>query len=127
MEVNLKQVGGDHYRTAYQHWDLVEDHGIGYLEGCASKYVTRWRRRGGVSDLRKARHYIEKTHDLHAKRLRPPRGMATGVAVRRYGEANGLDEKETRAVYLICSWASLADLQEIMALLDDMIMAADAA
>jgi hypothetical protein len=28
------------------------------------KYVTRWRQKGGVEDLRKARHYLDKLIEL---------------------------------------------------------------
>jgi hypothetical protein len=33
--------------------------GIPYCEGNVIKYVTRWRRKGGLDDLRKARHYLD--------------------------------------------------------------------
>jgi len=61
MESEVKQVGGDHYESEFQHWDWVEDSGMGYLEGCATKYVTRWRDKGtGKEDLEKARSYVTK-------------------------------------------------------------------
>lgn len=63
--VNDHQVGGDHYRkhgAEYQHWDLMIDNvGPGYLIGCATKYVARFRDSGkAVKDLEKAKHYVEK-------------------------------------------------------------------
>lgn len=61
MDVNSKQIGGDHYRKhEYQHWDWVTDIGMHYLLGCATKYVARWRNKNGVQDLQKAVHYLEK-------------------------------------------------------------------
>jgi hypothetical protein len=33
---------------------------IPYLEACVIKYVSRWKEKGGVEDLRKAQHYLEK-------------------------------------------------------------------
>jgi hypothetical protein len=33
---------------------------LGYLEGNIVKYVSRWKDKGGVDDLRKARHYLDK-------------------------------------------------------------------
>ena len=62
--VNDIQVGGLHYKSEYQHWDLVINHGLHYLIGCASKYVTRRKdpkKRG--EDLNKAVHYIEKAEE----------------------------------------------------------------
>lgn len=64
MSANDKQVGGSHYRAEYQHWDWVTEHGITYLAGCATKYLLRWRKKNGVQDLEKARHYVEKMIDI---------------------------------------------------------------
>ena len=33
--------------------------GLGYLEGTAVKYVSRWRAKGGIQDLEKAVHAIQ--------------------------------------------------------------------
>ena len=60
MSANDYQHGGEHYATEYQHWDFVSDLELHYLIGCASKYLTRWRDKNGVEDLRKAHHYLEK-------------------------------------------------------------------
>ena len=54
------QVGGDHYtKLAIQPFDYITANGIGFAEGSAIKYLTRWRAKGGVQDLRKARHFID--------------------------------------------------------------------
>lgn len=61
MSANNKQVSGSHYKDkAVQPWDFIVQNGIGYLDGCAIKYLSRWRDKGGVDDLRKAVHFIEK-------------------------------------------------------------------
>lgn len=61
MAANDRQVGGDHYKTeGPEHWDLCARYEIGYLEGCATKYILRWRRKSGIQDLEKALHYIQK-------------------------------------------------------------------
>lgn len=55
------QVGGDHYKSkGVQPWDYIIANNLGYLEGNIIKYVTRWRDKGGVKDLEKARHYLDK-------------------------------------------------------------------
>ncbi len=65
---NAEQVGGEHYkRQAIQTWDYITANGIGYLEGNVIKYVSRWRDKGGVEDLRKARHYLDKLIELETK------------------------------------------------------------
>jgi hypothetical protein len=58
---NAVQVGGGHYKQfKFETWDVILDWGLGYLDGNAVKYLSRWRHKGGVEDLRKAKHYIEK-------------------------------------------------------------------
>jgi len=61
MMVNDKQVGGEHYKkNLIQPWDYVWANGLGYFEGSAIKYITRWRQKGGTDDLKKAIHFLEK-------------------------------------------------------------------
>ena len=69
MSANDTQVGGSHYRSGLQHWDLIERYGIGYLEAAATKYVVRWRKKNGVEDLKKSRHYTVKLLELYDEGL----------------------------------------------------------
>lgn len=67
MTANKKQVGGDHYKKSrIQHWDFVWANDLDYYQGNITKYVTRWKDKGGLSDLRKAQHYLEKYIELIA-------------------------------------------------------------
>jgi hypothetical protein len=55
------QIGGTHYsKLKIQPWDYVAANDLGYFEGSVVKYVTRWRDKGGVEDLKKARHFLDK-------------------------------------------------------------------
>lgn len=66
-KANTRQVGGDHYASGFQHWDLVRMAlGNRYLEGNVTKYVARYPKKGGSQDLRKALHYLDKMIELHA-------------------------------------------------------------
>lgn len=61
MGANDKQYGGGHYKGAdYQHWDFVTDIRLPYLPAVATKYASRWRKKGGDIDLLKLKHYLEK-------------------------------------------------------------------
>ena len=62
MSANDHQEGGDHYRKfgELQPWDVIGHFDLGFLDGSAVKYLLRWRHKGGVQDLRKARHFIDK-------------------------------------------------------------------
>ncbi len=54
------QVGGDHYtKLPIQPFAFIQANGLGFAEGNVVKYVTRWRDKGGVEDLKKARHYLD--------------------------------------------------------------------
>ena len=65
MTANNTQVGGIHYKEqAIQPWDYIAANKLGYFEGNIVKYVSRWRDKGGVEDLRKAKHYLEKLIEL---------------------------------------------------------------
>jgi len=58
---NATQVGGAHYKQhTYETWDVILDWQLGYLDGNAVKYLSRWRSKGGVQDLKKAADYIQK-------------------------------------------------------------------
>jgi len=56
----------DYYRDGgIETADFIAAKGLDFFEGNAVKYVTRWRQKGGVEDLRKARWYINKLIELH--------------------------------------------------------------
>ena len=60
-EANKTQVGGDHYKSmAIQPWDYIIQNSLAWAEGEIVKYVTRWPYKGGVEDLKKARHILDK-------------------------------------------------------------------
>ena len=67
---NESQVGGRHYRElSVQPWDVIQDWQLGFFDGNALKYLARWRKKGGVDDLKKARHYIEKLIEVEEQGL----------------------------------------------------------
>ena len=69
-KANERQHGGDHYqKQTIQPWDYVAANGLGFFEGNVVKYVTRWRGKGGVEDLKKARHYLDKLIELNQEKI----------------------------------------------------------
>jgi hypothetical protein len=60
MSANDKQVAGSHYVAEIQHWDYVVANDLDYFQGQITKYVTRWKRKNGLVDLKKAQHFLEK-------------------------------------------------------------------
>jgi hypothetical protein len=68
IRANEQQVGGAHYAVkAIQPWDFIIANNIGYLEGNIIKYISRWKDKGGVEDLKKAQHYLQKLIETHDK------------------------------------------------------------
>jgi hypothetical protein len=55
-----KQVAGSHYKDLpIQPVEYIYANALGYFEGNVIKYVSRWRKKNGIADLEKAKHYIE--------------------------------------------------------------------
>ena len=60
MKSSEKQVGGKHYlKYNIQPVEFIIKNNIGFVEGNIIKYVLRFKEKGGVQDLLKAKHYIE--------------------------------------------------------------------
>lgn len=59
------QVGGDHYKDMkIQPVEFIHANGIGFFEGNVISYVSRWRKKNGIEDLKKAKHFIDLLIDL---------------------------------------------------------------
>lgn len=77
MKALARQVGGDHYinQMAIQPAEFILANDLGFAEGCVVKYVTRYRRNTGssdlpnVEDLRKAAHYLEMLIEREVKSM----------------------------------------------------------
>jgi hypothetical protein len=54
------QVGGGHYLSlAIQPIEFTLANDLGFAEGSVVKYIARWKLKGGVEDLEKARHMLD--------------------------------------------------------------------
>ena len=68
-EANSIQFGGNHYkRKSIEPWDFIAANDIGFLDGNAIKYLTRWKDKNGIEDLKKARHYIDKLIEIETQK-----------------------------------------------------------
>ncbi|MDE2202694.1 MAG: DUF3310 domain-containing protein [Burkholderiaceae bacterium] len=64
-----RQAGGTHYKgKAIQPVEYIHANNLDFFEGNVVKYVTRWRDKGGVADLEKAKHYIEMLIELESRK-----------------------------------------------------------
>ena len=54
------QIDGEHYKNSkIQPIDFIMANELGFCEGNVVKYIVRYKRKGGLIDLKKARHYID--------------------------------------------------------------------
>lgn len=125
MNANSRQVGGSHYQSAYQHWDMVEDHNVGYLEANAGKYLVRWRKKGGIQDLEKARHYLVKLMERVKANRRTNRGFVQHHDMIRYLQSNeglmncNMVTWEGRVIIYLCQWDKPEDLEMALMILNE--------
>ena len=54
------QIGGSHYsEMAIQPTEFIHKNGLSFIQGNIIKYVCRYKSKGGIEDLNKAKHYID--------------------------------------------------------------------
>lgn len=66
---NDVQVGGNHYRfesIKIQPWDYIAANDLDFFQGNVIKYITRWKLKGGLQDLHKAKHVLEKYIEVNS-------------------------------------------------------------
>lgn len=70
-----KQVGGTHYNdkkiqpwAAMEEW-MTPEQFVGFLRGSALKYLARCDDKGGLEDIKKAQHYIDKLVEFSEERM----------------------------------------------------------
>lgn len=108
---NDRQVGGDHYKAKFQHWDLIAKNRIGYLEGVATKYPMRWKKKNGAEDVEKAIHYCDKILDLIETDNYRPTGHAPSTDLFLFFNENGItDIDEQMAISAITTWRKQDDI-----------------
>jgi len=124
---NAIQVGGSHYKTStgVQHWDIVENYKVGYLEGCASKYVLRWRKKNGLEDLHKAAHFLRKLYECRSNMsfgeyLSRMPNVPNHVVTRLCCDA-GLCGTDEQIIRHILTWQSTATVDLARRLVEELI------
>jgi hypothetical protein len=129
MEADDYQVGGRHYQSAAQHWNLVLNCDLDYLAGNSTKYVARWRKKGGLTDIRKALHYLNKLEESRAKPLARLLTIDKILSeVNAFSAANKLSDLECSYIRMLSVWETRDELntaRELLFLLLDEAEALD--
>ena len=69
VPASARQEGGTHYKDmAIQPFVYIHANGIPFAEGSVIKYVSRWRAKNGLQDLKKARHFLDLLIEAEEKR-----------------------------------------------------------
>lgn len=125
---NTHQVGGEHYGGgAVQHWDYAVANGLGYLEGQITKYLSRWRRKGGVQDLEKALHYADKLAETFTSWGRLNREAGEPRLVEEMTKLYGLTRPERAVFMLVCGYTRAAELEQIKSIISTLLQEAEIA
>lgn len=128
IDVNKKQIGGTHYNQVnVQHWDLVLQNRLPYLEAQITKYVTRWKKKHGAQDVEKSMHYLEKlTASIESGYLPLPTATTTSagsprvvppVQFEEFVKENEIGDIEKTIFYLLLTYTTLDDLKRVGVLL----------
>lgn len=64
---NERVVHPVHYNNGIEMWDYAHSHKLDFFEGNIVKYVTRWKHKNGIEDLRKAKQYLDKLIELNER------------------------------------------------------------
>tara|TARA_R110002074_G_scaffold6811_1_gene30309 strand:+ start:296 stop:547 length:252 start_codon:yes stop_codon:yes gene_type:complete len=60
LKATDRQVAGDHYKNLeIQPIEYILANDMGFCEGAIIKYISRWKNKGGVEDLRKIKHFCD--------------------------------------------------------------------
>jgi hypothetical protein len=60
----------NHYNRGIEMWDYAHSHNLDFFEGNIVKYVTRWKDKNGIEDLKKCIQYLNKLIELEENRLK---------------------------------------------------------
>lgn len=95
IKANERQVGGSHYQKgALEHWDMVALFDLDYFQGNISKYTMRWKEKGGIQDLEKAAHYLEKY--IEVEKLRKTGRLTWGLLINAIRSLEKYEEAEQK-------------------------------
>lgn len=68
-KANDHQVAGQHYKImAIEPWDISTLLDLDFFQSEIMYYLTRWRNKGGLEDLKKARHWLDKYIEVESMR-----------------------------------------------------------
>lgn len=95
------QVGGEHYKSAYQPIEFITKFKLLMIEGNLVKYITRHYKKNGKEDLEKAYHYLTLGDTFNCYWL-APKNISRSFFIEelnRYAKDNNITELEYSVIY----------------------------
>ena len=95
------QVGGEHYKSAYQPIEFITTFKLLMIEGNLVKYITRHYKKNGKEDLEKAYHYLTLGDTFNCYWL-APKNISRSFFIEelnRYAKDNDITELEYSVIY----------------------------
>lgn len=93
----MNQVGGNHYSNKkIEPIEFIERHRLPFSVGNIIKYLTRWKEKGGVEDLRKARQYLDFMDRFN---VRITNGVPPVLEATAYSKDNNLGSEVERILF----------------------------
>ena len=128
MSANERQVGGTHYGDSdFKHWDWVPTIGMQYHEGCATKHLQRYDKKGeAVEDLEKCIHYLEKTIEqapLILSRIQFVRPTPDFIfeSTARFCDLNQVVGEARRVMFSLSRWTTTTQLTDAIRLVNGLL------
>lgn len=57
-----------HYKQGIETWDYIASQNMSYIQGNIIKYVTRYKHKNGLEDLKKAKAYLDKLIEIESNK-----------------------------------------------------------
>lgn len=95
------QVGGEHYKSAYQPIEFITRFKLLMIEGNLVKYITRHYKKNGKEDLEKAYHYLTLGDTFNCYWL-APKNISRSFFIEelnRYAKDNNITELEYSVIH----------------------------
>ena len=88
MKASEGQIGGNHYaKLKIQPMQYALENGLNYAQANAIKYITRYKDKNGIEDLREAMHCIELLIEWEVQKADKAMQKAAEIAKEIVGEA----------------------------------------
>lgn len=73
MKAIESQIGGEHYKNMkFQPIQLITSLKCSFIQGCIIKYITRYKYKNGVEDIKKCIHYAQLAIELNNRKYCDP-------------------------------------------------------